>query len=161
MLRDLLKSELSDLKLAKLSKEVVEGVVREITSFIDWCSSNLLIDVCLKEVGIISDVAEKLANVRLGKVIEQDPASIELANVDGGLLGKVLTMVRKYVRLALTGLVDAEDYVPVVVTSDALTLNNHHFTKGSVTTLKCDLALLIEAAGLVRVVEPSTTHLRS
>lgn len=153
MLKDILKNELSDLRLARLSKDVVDSAVREIASLIDWCLSNSLIEACVREFEIVSDVAEKLANVRLGKMLEADPASVDPANVDSELLGKVLTIVRKYVRLVLTGLVDGEGNVPVVVTSDGLRLNNHYYTKGAVTTLKCSLALFMEAAGLARVIE--------
>lgn len=153
MLKDILKNELSDSRLARLSKDIVDSAVREAASLIDWCISNSLIEACVREFEIVNDVAEKLANVRLGKVLETDPASVDPANIDSELLSKVLTIVRKYVRLALTGLIDAEGNVPVLVTSNGLRLNDHYYVKGAVTTLKCDLALLMEAAGLVRVIE--------
>ncbi|MEM0105141.1 MAG: hypothetical protein QXX81_01185 [Zestosphaera sp.] len=153
MLKDILKNELSDSKPARLGRDLVDSALREVSSLIDWCLSNSLIEACVREFEMVNNVAEKLANVRLGKALEADPASLDPASVDSELLGKVLTIVRKYERLVLTGLVNSEGYVPVVVTSDGLRLNNHHYSKGAVTTLKCSLALLMEAAGLVKVVE--------
>ncbi|MEM0085838.1 MAG: hypothetical protein QXV93_05005 [Zestosphaera sp.] len=153
MIKDLLKSELTDLKLAKLSREVVDGIVREVSSLMDWCLSIPLIEVCEKEVVMISDIAEKLGNVRLGKVLEADPASIDLANVDGEFLSKLVELIRKHEKLVLMGLLDSEGNVPVTVTSDYLVLGNHRYSKGSLTLLKSTLALFLEVAGLVKVVE--------
>ncbi|MEM1664614.1 MAG: hypothetical protein QW036_01070 [Zestosphaera sp.] len=153
MIKDLLKSELTDLKLAKLSREVVDGIVREVSSLMDWCLSIPLIEVCEKEVVMISDIAEKLGNVRLGKVLEADPASIDLANVDGEFLSKLVELIRKHEKLVLMGLLDSEGNVPVTVTSDYLVLGNHRYSKGSLTLLKSILALFLEVAGLVKVVE--------
>ncbi|MEM2039979.1 MAG: hypothetical protein QXN79_05760 [Zestosphaera sp.] len=153
MIKDLLKSELTDLKLAKLSREVVDGIVREVSSLMDWCLSIPLIEVCEKEVVMISDIAEKLGNVRLGKVLEADPASIDLANVDGEFLSKLVELIRKHEKLVLMGLLDSEGNVPVTVTSDYLVLGNHRYSKGSLTLLKSTLALFLEVAGLVKVME--------
>ncbi|MEM4646179.1 MAG: hypothetical protein QXR11_01450, partial [Zestosphaera sp.] len=144
---------LTDLKLAKLSREVVDGIVREVSSLMDWCLSIPLIEVCEKEVVMISDIAEKLGNVRLGKVLEADPASIDLANVDGEFLSKLVELIRKHEKLVLMGLLDSEGNVPVTVTSDYLVLGNHRYSKGSLTLLKSTLALFLEVAGLVKVVE--------
>lgn len=153
MLKDLLKNELTDLKPAKLSREVVEGIAREISSLMDWCLSIPIIEVCEKEVAIINDIAEKLGNVRLGKVLEADPASIDSTNIDGEFLGRLVELVRKYEKLAITGLLDSEGNVPVTITSDYLVLGGHRYTKGSLTLLKSTLALFLEATGLVKVVE--------
>lgn len=153
MLKDLLKNELTDLKLAKLSREVVEGVVKEVSSLMDWCLSIPIIEVCEKEVSMINDIAEKLGIVRLGKVLEADPASIDHASVDGEFLSKLIELVRKYEKLVLAGLLDSEGNVPVTITSDYLVLGNHRYTKGSLTLLKFTLALFLEVAGLARIVE--------
>ncbi|MGC8975766.1 MAG: hypothetical protein ACP5KB_06200 [Thermoprotei archaeon] len=153
MLRDLLKNELTDLKLAKLSREVVDGIVREVSSLIDWCLSIPLTEVCEKEVAVINEVAEKLGNVRLGKVLEADPASIDSSIIDSELLSKLILLVRKYEKLVLMGLLDSEGNVPVTITSDYLVLDNHRYSKGSLTLLKSTLALFLEVAGLVKIVE--------
>jgi len=153
VLRDLLKNELTDLKLAKLSREVVDGIVREVSSLIDWCLSIPLTEVCEKEVAVINEVAEKLGNVRLGKVLEADPASIDSSIIDSELLSKLILLVRKYEKLVLMGLLDSEGNVPVTITSDYLVLDNHRYSKGSLTLLKSTLALFLEVAGLVKIVE--------
>lgn len=153
VLKDLLKNELTDLKLAKLSREVVDGAVREFSSLMDWCLSTPLTEVCEKGVAVINGVAEKLGNVRLGKVLEADPASIDSSSVDGEFLSKLISLVRKYERLVLMGLLDSEGNVPVTITSDYLVLDNQRYSKGSLTLLKSTLALFLEVAGLVKIVE--------
>ncbi len=153
MLKDLLKNELTDLKLARLSREVVEGIVREVTSLMDWCLSIPVIEVCEKEVAMIKDISEKLANVRLSKILETDPNTLDTANVDVEFLSILVKAVRKYEKLVLMGLLDSEGNVPVTITSDYLTVGTHRYSKGSLTLLKSHLALLLEVAGLVRIVE--------
>lgn len=152
MLRDLLKDELTDLKLSRLSREVVESIVKETSSLMDWCLSVPATDVCEKEITMINDIAEKLGNVRLGKVLEVDPASIDSSSVDSELLSRLISLIRKYEKLVLSGFLDSEGNVLVAVTSDYLVLGNHRYVKGSLTLLKATLALFLEAAGLVRVV---------
>lgn len=152
MLKDLLKNELTDLKLAKLSKEVVDGIVREVSSLMDWCLGIPVIEVCEKEVAMINDIAEKLGNVRLGKILEADPAAIDSSNIDSELLSKLMELVRKYEKLVLMGFLDSEGNVPVIITSDYLVLNNRRYSKGSLTLLKSTLALFLEVAGLVKIV---------
>jgi len=153
VLKDLLKNELTDLKLARLSREVVEGIVREVTSLMDWCLSIPVIEVCEKEVAMIKDISEKLANVRLSKILETDPNTLDTANVDIEFLSILVKAVRKYEKLVLMGLLDSEGNVPVTITSDYLTVGAHRYSKGSLTLLKSHLALLLEVAGLVRIVE--------
>ncbi|MEO3993313.1 MAG: hypothetical protein QN229_03260 [Desulfurococcaceae archaeon TW002] len=152
MLKDLLKSELTDLKLARFSKEVVDGIIREVSSLMDWCLGIPVIEACEKEVTMINDIAEKLANVRLGKILEADPAAIDSSSIDGELLSKLIELIRKYEKLVLMGFLDSEGNVPVVITSDYLVLNNHRYSKGSLTLLKSTIALFLEVAGLVKIV---------
>lgn len=153
MLKDLLKNELTDLKLARLSREVVEGVVREVTSLMDWCLSIPVIEVCEREVAMIKDISEKLANVRLSKILEADPNTLDAANVDVEFLSNLVKTARKYEKLVLMGLLDSEGNVPVTITSDYLTIGTHRYSKGSITLLKSHLALFLEAAGLVKIVD--------
>jgi hypothetical protein len=153
VLKDLLKNELTDSKLARLSREVVEGIVKEVTSLMDWCLSTPIIEVCEKEVAMIKDISEKLANVRLSKTLEADLNTLDAANVDVEFLSNLVKVVRKYEKLVLTGLLDSEGNVPVTITSEYLTIGNRRYSKGSLTLLKSHIALFLEAAGLVRIVD--------
>jgi len=149
MIREYLKNEISNLKPAKISREVLENLYREIQHVLDWCLSNLMLEVCSHYIELLDDLASKLAKVRLAKSVD---FTIPEDSIDKEVINLSLGIVERYFKLTLKGFVDSEGYVAVVVKSSDLVVDGKHFSKGALTTLKIHKALLLEKLGYIDIV---------
>lgn len=149
MIREYLKNEISSLKPAKIPREVLESLYKEIQHVLDWCLSNLILDVCTYYVELLDDLASKLAKVRLAKSVD---SSIPEDSIDKEVVDLSVGIVERYFKLTLRGFVDSEGHVTVVVKNNDLVVDGKRLSKGALTTLKANKALLLEKLGYVDIV---------
>ncbi len=149
MIREYLRNEISSLKPAKISKEVLESLYREIQNILDWCLSNLMLDVCTHYIGLLDDLASKLARVRLAKSVD---SPIPKNSIDEEIINLSISIVERYFKLVLKGFVDSEGYVAVIVKSNDLVIDGKRLSRGAFTTLRINKALLLEKLGYIDIV---------
>jgi len=150
LIREMLLRELTMKEHVRIRRDDIERTSAEINDTIDWCASELNVELCAGYVNIIKELMNALGRFRLRKSLSYEPPR---ESIDYGALMCALRIAPRYHELLFKGLGSANMGVAVRIRR-GISVRDRIVTPGTVTFLNELEAVLLEYLGYVEVIDP-------
>ncbi len=150
MLREVIRKEITSVKLNELTYEDVDRISTELTETAKWCSVTPTPETCHTLGKVIEAALNSLSDVRLMKSTFTAPKD---GSIDAKALSLAKNLVVRYYTLALSGLMTHDGKVPVKF-NESVRLGRSVFERNSLTYVEALKAILLEELGVAETLLP-------